>query len=155
MAKTRLDPLNQLSAGSLVRSLFNVLTSGSAVITKVIAGGGLGINYTGIDAGTGDVTLTVNGQPVTNAANFGDVDFSNVVSCAYSTKTNTMLFSNGAAWLPMVTLPAGESAIVAAMVDGGDAVDFGNFNSGASGVTNDLGRYPGGPYAVIDLGAFP
>ena len=154
MAKTRLDPLNQLSAGSLVRSLFNTLTSGSAVITKVLVGGGLGINYTGIDSGTGDVTLTVNGQPVTNAANFGDTDFSGLVSCVYSTKTRTMLFSNGGTWCPMVSLPAGESAIVACMVDGGGTVDFGDFSTGAVGVPNDLGSIGGQGYAVIDLGTF-
>lgn len=59
MAQTRIDPSNQIPAGSLTRAMLNTTTAGSALITKVIAGANVGISYTGVDAGTGDVTVNV------------------------------------------------------------------------------------------------
>ena len=162
MAKTRLDPLNQLSAGSLVRSLFNTLTAGSAVITKVLVGTGVLLTFTGADSGTGDVTVSTNGQPLTTGANFGDTSpapadpgvFTGAGAYAYSTKTKTMVFWTGSVWAPMVSLPPGESAIAAVMTGGGGVVDFGDFSTSQPGVPNDLGLMTGPVYAVIDLGTF-
>jgi len=57
-----------IALGSLTKNLFNITTPGSAVITNVIAGDGIDITQTGIDAGTGAVTIktetyqTVNSQ---------------------------------------------------------------------------------------------
>lgn len=47
----------QLKDDDVTRADLNVTTSGSAVITKLIAGTGISITSTGVDAGTGDVTL--------------------------------------------------------------------------------------------------
>lgn len=46
--------------GSIQRVDLNTSTSGQAVITKVIAGPGVALSSTGVDPGTGDVTLTAN-----------------------------------------------------------------------------------------------
>jgi hypothetical protein len=48
----------QVLDGDITRSDINTITSGSAVIAKVIAGTGISISSTGADAGTGDVTIS-------------------------------------------------------------------------------------------------
>ena len=60
MAQTLLTGL-QVSDGSVTRSDLNVTTAGSAVIRKIIAGSGVSLVSTGVDAGTGDVTISVSG----------------------------------------------------------------------------------------------
>lgn len=57
MAQTKINPTEQLPAGSITRSLLNTATSGSAVATKIIPGTNITISSTGADAGTGDVTI--------------------------------------------------------------------------------------------------
>jgi hypothetical protein len=47
--------------GSILRADLNTVTPGSAVITKVLAGSGISITSTGVDAGTGDVTINASG----------------------------------------------------------------------------------------------
>ena len=47
--------------GSVQRNDFDITTTSQAVITKVIAGTGITITQTGIDAGTGDVTINSTG----------------------------------------------------------------------------------------------
>jgi hypothetical protein len=54
MAKTQ---LSSEEIGNVQRNDFDITTSGQAVITKVIAGSGVTISSTGVDAGTGDVTV--------------------------------------------------------------------------------------------------
>ena len=45
--------------GSVQRNDMDVVTSGQAVITKLVAGTGISLSSTGADAGTGDVTVNV------------------------------------------------------------------------------------------------
>lgn len=56
MGRTKLTT-NEI--GSVQRNDFDVTTTGEAVITKVIAGTGISLSSTGVDAGTGDVTINV------------------------------------------------------------------------------------------------
>lgn len=58
MALTKLDPADQISSGAILKTHLNTATTGSAVITSVIAGTGISLSSTGVDAGTGDVTIT-------------------------------------------------------------------------------------------------
>lgn len=44
--------------GGVKRSDLNTTSTGEAVITKIIAGSGIEISETGVDSGTGDVTIT-------------------------------------------------------------------------------------------------
>ncbi len=64
----------QIKDGEVKRSDLNIATSGSAVITRLLAGSGISIDSsTGADSGTGDVTIsapggaTVVSQTTTNA----------------------------------------------------------------------------------------
>lgn len=50
-----------IAAGAITRAKLNTTTAASAVIAKVIAGTGVSIAYTGVDSGTGDVTVTATG----------------------------------------------------------------------------------------------
>jgi uncharacterized protein involved in outer membrane biogenesis len=67
----------QIRDGEVKRQDLNTADSGSAVITKVISGANIGISSTGVDAGTGDVTIALNisqdinanGHKITNTAN--------------------------------------------------------------------------------------
>ena len=61
MARTLIDGADQILAGSIIRAAINTATTGSALITKVIAGTGITLSSTGVDAGTGDVTVNVSG----------------------------------------------------------------------------------------------
>ena len=47
----------QIKDGTVRREDINTTTSGKALITKVIPGGEIEISSTGIDDGTGDVTI--------------------------------------------------------------------------------------------------
>jgi hypothetical protein len=51
----------QIRDGDVLRADLNTSTSGSAVITKIIAGTNISISSTGVDAGTGDVTISATG----------------------------------------------------------------------------------------------
>ena len=50
----------QVQDGSVQRVDLDISTAGQAVITKAIAGAGIKSTQTGVDFGTGDVTLSVN-----------------------------------------------------------------------------------------------
>lgn len=62
MARTLIDADN-IATGSLTRSLLNTTTAASAVIAKVIAGTNISLTSTGVDAGTGDVTVNLIAAP--------------------------------------------------------------------------------------------
>lgn len=47
--------------GSVIRYSLNTTTPNQAVIRKVIAGSGITISSTGVDSGTGDVTVSISG----------------------------------------------------------------------------------------------
>jgi hypothetical protein len=49
---------SQISDGQILRSDLNVATPGSAVVRRILPGGGVVFASTGIDAGTGDVTIS-------------------------------------------------------------------------------------------------
>jgi hypothetical protein len=51
----------QIRDGSVQRKDLDVTTTGQAVIRKVIAGSGISLSWTGVDAGTGDVTISSTG----------------------------------------------------------------------------------------------
>jgi hypothetical protein len=55
---------SQVEDGSIVRADLNTATAGSSVIRKVIAGTGISISSTGVDAGTGDVTVNASAKTV-------------------------------------------------------------------------------------------
>lgn len=65
MARVLIDGSDQIQVGSIIRGTINTATSGSALITKVIAGTSITFTQTGADAGTGDVTI--NGPAVGTA----------------------------------------------------------------------------------------
>lgn len=76
MAKTQINGANGVQPGSLIRSLLNTTTAGSAVVAKVLPGAGIVLTSTGADSGTGDVTVAVQDQTTTVAfthAAFGGV----------------------------------------------------------------------------------
>ena len=51
----------QILDGDVVRADFNITTEGSAVIRRIIAGTNISITSTGVDSGTGDVTISATG----------------------------------------------------------------------------------------------
>ncbi len=57
---------NQIKDGAVQRHNLNTATSGQAVITKVVAGQGITLSSTGMDSGTGDVTISAAGTGVTS-----------------------------------------------------------------------------------------
>lgn len=66
MAQTVIRSAQLLDEG-VYRDDLNVTTSGKAVIRKAIAGTGVTLSSTGIDAGTGDVTINIGQSVATNA----------------------------------------------------------------------------------------
>lgn len=58
---------NQVVDEGIQRIDLNVTTAGQAVIRKVIAGTGVTLTSTGVDAGTGDVTINASGTAATVA----------------------------------------------------------------------------------------
>lgn len=82
----------QILDDSVVRGDLNTTSTGDAVIRKIIAGTGLSISSTGVDAGTGDVTVsqvarTINGVTYDGSAN---------ITITANT-TNALTFNNGGA----------------------------------------------------------
>jgi hypothetical protein len=63
MARTQING-TQVGDGTVGRADLNTATAGSAVIRKVIAGTGITISSTGVDEGTGDVTVNAPGHTV-------------------------------------------------------------------------------------------
>jgi len=56
MARTQATGV-QIADETVQRSDLDSVTAGQAVIKKIIAGTGISISFTGVDAGTGDVTI--------------------------------------------------------------------------------------------------
>lgn len=65
MARTEIGT-RQILDGSVNRDDIDTTTTGKALVTKIIAGDGIDISSTGVDAGTGDVTVDIE-IPVTIA----------------------------------------------------------------------------------------
>lgn len=60
MAATQLST-RQIGDGTINRDDLNISTTGKAVATKIIAGTNISLSYTGVDSGTGDVTINASG----------------------------------------------------------------------------------------------
>lgn len=56
MARTEVTGV-QIKDGQVKRSDLDTTTPGQAVITKLIAGTNISLSSTGVDSGTGDVTI--------------------------------------------------------------------------------------------------
>lgn len=70
MARTRIRSKDILDGG-VKREDINTTISGRAVITKLIAGHGIGLTSTGVDSGTGDVTVTLSQGTTNTIPQFG------------------------------------------------------------------------------------
>lgn len=51
----------QVNDRTITRDDLDVATAGKAVVRKIIAGSGVSLVFTGVDSGTGDVTITATG----------------------------------------------------------------------------------------------
>jgi hypothetical protein len=72
MAQTLINS-DGLASGCITRPKLNTTLAGSGVIAKVIEGAGISVTYTGVDAGTGDVTISL-GSGLTYSAT-GNLSF--------------------------------------------------------------------------------
>lgn len=70
MARTRIRSKDILDGG-VKREDINTTISGRAIITKLIAGHGIGLTSTGVDSGTGDVTVTLSQGTTNTIPQFG------------------------------------------------------------------------------------
>jgi len=61
--------------GSVQRNDFDTTTSGQAVTTRIIAGTGISLSSTGVDTGTGDVTITATGGGGTPGGSTTQIQF--------------------------------------------------------------------------------
>ena len=91
MARTLIDGLDQILAGSVGRASMNTATTGQALITKVIAGTAVSLSSTGVDAGTGDVTVNISlasppaiGGTTPNAGTFNPLTATGQFTCTYN-----------------------------------------------------------------------
>lgn len=76
MAQTQLRG-TQVLDGSVQRSDMDVSTAGEAVIRKIIAGTNITISSTGVDAGTGDVTINAAGGSGSPGGTTGQIQYNN------------------------------------------------------------------------------
>ena len=60
MPRTQLNA-RQILDGDIQKTDLDTTTPGQAVITKLVAGAGVSLTSTGVDAGTGDVTIGIPG----------------------------------------------------------------------------------------------
>ena len=71
----------QIRNGTVVRDNLNIVDTGDSLLRRIIAGSGISLASTGIDPGTGDVTVTVSGefgislQNLADTLNYGAVLF--------------------------------------------------------------------------------
>ena len=101
MARTQINPSEQIPAGGITRSLLNTTTLGAALLTKIIAGTGITITQTGVDAGTGDVTINSTAAVQQLAISSGatsPVPAGGQGTIIFSTTQLIPLFWNGGAW---------------------------------------------------------
>ncbi len=115
MARTLIDGADQIQAGSIIRASINTATTGSALMTKLIAGTGITLSQTGVDGGTGDVTASVSyGTAAGTAAQGNDARITGALSAATAAATYAALA--GATFTGSVIAPlleAGSSGLAA------------------------------------------
>jgi hypothetical protein len=73
MSKTELSG-KQVKDGSVQRVDLDVSTSGQAVTTKIVAGDNISLSSTGVDAGTGDVTVSLGGTIASDITSLQSAD---------------------------------------------------------------------------------
>lgn len=61
MTRTFFSGISNVGDGTVLRGDLNTTLAGSAVITRVLAGTGVTLSSTGVDVGTGDVTINATG----------------------------------------------------------------------------------------------
>jgi hypothetical protein len=61
MAKTQINS-DQIGIGEVTREDLNTADTGLAVVAKIVQGSGITIQSTGVDSGTGDVTISATGN---------------------------------------------------------------------------------------------
>ena len=90
----------QVSDGSVQRQDLDVTNAGFAVIRKILAGIGISLSSSGVDAGTGDVTVSVTGTNYgTTTLDFGATPGTNVVVKTITGLTGITSDSNIRAWI--------------------------------------------------------
>lgn len=99
MSKTQ---VTSREIGFVQRNDFDIITTGQSVITKIIAGTNVTISSTGVDAGTGDVTINATAG---GTAGIGRVIASINVSTTAAMLANTdyVYFTTGAITLTLPT----------------------------------------------------
>ena len=107
----------QILDGDVLRNDLNITTSGSAVIRRIIANTNISISSTGVDTGTGDVTITATGLlPLSGGTLTGTLLFGN----ATSPNTHTIQFGDNSGWvLRMMTNVSGTPTQRFSFTDGG------------------------------------
>lgn len=109
MARTQV-PGRQVLDASINKDDIDIITTGKALITRILQGSGIVIDSsTGVDSGTGDVTISSTGGGL-----FGD-DLHSVLSEGES-------YTTGSTWVTKAELN------VTGLVPGGDYILFGNYN---------------------------
>ena len=81
MSLSKINGAVQIRSGTLTRSLLNTTTAGSAVVAKIIAGNGVTLASSGVDPGTGDVTINyAASRKAVNDANYPVVATDQIVA---------------------------------------------------------------------------
>lgn len=153
MAVTQFSTEN-LGGNSVERNDIDISTSGQALITKVIAGTNISITSTGVDAGTGDVTISA-GTTGLDLNNNTYIRFRNQANTAWLTgmnlgTDNNIHFATGvgtATFDAIYTLINTGSAWIAGLNVGGTVINTSNNSLGFAQVNAGNNSY----YSLIKL----
>lgn len=113
MGRTLLDGINGILSSTIIRPLINITTAGSALITKVIAGPGISLSSTGVDSGTGDVTISAATAAITAGTISGatistsPINSSSIGATTASTGAFTTLSASSTATFGSVVITGG------------------------------------------------
>ena len=141
--------------------MLNTTTAGSALITKVIAGANVNITNTGVDAGTGDVTVNVGpvlpsaegGGMVLTIGNTGAVGSTNPTSLVLDNSYSTTAGQHLKLTLYSTTFGLGVSAGQLDVATGaGDAIAFWAGGTKLATLNGAAGLTLATPLAVADGG---
>lgn len=144
----------QVKDGSVQKVDLDTTTTGQAVITKVIAGTNINISSTGVDAGTGDVTVNLGGTVASDISSLqssvsGKADSSSLATVAtsgsYNDLTNKPSLFDGA-YSSLTGAPS-----LATVATSGSYNDLTNKPSLFSGSYADLTNKPSIPSTLDDL----
>jgi len=144
----------QVKDGSVQKVDLDTTTTGQAVITKVIAGTNISISSTGVDAGTGDVTVNLGGTVASDISSLqgsvsGKADSSSLATVAtsgsYNDLTNKPSLFDGA-YSSLTGAPS-----LATVATSGSYNDLANKPSLFSGSYTDLTSKPSIPSTLDDL----